>query len=477
MRQIAAIALLALRHVFRSRVVLVLSVLLFAAAFFLPLALRSDGTPEGLIRIHLAYVLGIASFLLSLATLWAGCAAVSQEADDKTLQLLLVKPVPRLRIWIGKWTALLVLDALLLAFVGAVAAGTLQAKLRRGGFEPDALAAAKQTVLASLQTLRAPLPDVEADVRVEYEQLRAAHRLPNNASESAILDSLRRTRLAHLYSIAPGATRGWLFTISPPARQGSPTTLIVQFKADSSVPGAAEMEASIELDVAGQIFSRPLRAMPGTLQTVVFDGIPVAASSATVSFANRGTHGATLFFDPADGLVLRRPVGTFAGNYLRALGQLYLRLALFAAIGVTLGTLFSMPVATFLTLVLILILQLSGFISAAAQVDRATFVANVAPFGAVAPDHGGNDAREVAAPSPVARAAATVLFYAYRATYLTLRPLLEDQTLDDLSTGTYLPPRDLLRNVLQQGLVLPALLAVLSTAVLRRREWALPAGN
>ena len=101
MSQIAAIALLALRHVVRSRVVLVLSALLFAAAFLLPLALRSDGTPEGLIRIHLAYVLGLGSFLLTLATLWAGCAAVAQEADEKTLQMLLVKPVPRLRIWLG----------------------------------------------------------------------------------------------------------------------------------------------------------------------------------------------------------------------------------------------------------------------------------------------------------------------------------------------------------------------------------------
>ena len=77
----------------------------------------------------------------------------------------------------------------------------------------------------------------------------------------------------------------------------------------------------------------------------------------------------------------------------------------------------------------------------------------------------------------VARATATVLFYVYRGTYLTLRPLLEDRTLEALATGTRLPPRDLLRNALQQGLVLPLLLALLSTAVLRKREWAIPSGN
>ena len=130
-----------------------------------------------------------------------------------------------------------------------------------------------------------------------------------------------------------------------------------------------------------------------------------------------------------------------------------------------------MPVATFLTLVLILVLQLSGFIVAAAQVDRATFVKNVAPFGRNAHVHG--DAAPPA-PSAAARAAATGLFYAYRATYLTLRPLLEDRTVDALATGTWLPPRDLARNAVQQGLVLPLLLGLLSAAVLRNREWALP---
>lgn len=473
MRQIAAIALLALRNVFRSRVVLVLSALLFAAAFLLPLGIRSDGTPEGLIRLHLAYTLGIASFLLALATLWAGCAAVSQEADDKTLQLLLVKPVPRLRIWLGKWLALLLMDALLLALVGAAALFTLRRQLQHGGFEPAALAAAEQTVLSARETLRAPLPDVEADARAEYARLRAAGAIPAAAAESAVLDSLRRAELARRYSIAPGAERIWTFARPPAAGWRRAPPLAVQFKADSSVPGAADVTATVALRVGDREETRDVRAMPGTLQTVLFDGSAAAPGPISVAFRNRGAHGATLFFDPAAGLVLRPAAGTFAGNYLRALGQLYLRLALFAAIGVTLGILFSMPVATFLTLVLILILQLSGFIVAAAQVDRAAFVANVAPFGATGHAHG----EAVAAPSAAARVAATALFYAYRGTYLTLRPLLEDRTLDALSAGTYLPPRALRRNFLQQGLLLPAGLALLSTAVLRRREWALPAIN
>lgn len=474
MKAIAAIALLALRTALRSRVILVLFLLLLTAGVLLPLTVRSDGTPDGLIRIHLAYTLGVASFLLTLSTLWAGCAALSQEAEDKTLQLLIVKPVPRMSIWAGKWIALLIINALLLALVGVTAAVTLQMKLRRTEADPTALALARQTALTSLQTLDAPLPDIEVEVQAAYDALRAKGPLPPEMTTASIYDSLRRTLLARHYSIAPSASHSWHFALPHPSR--NPPSLMVQYKCDSSVPGAADMHSTLTLQTGEHTVSREVLAMPGTMQTVLFSNIPPNAAAAEVTLLNHGTHNATLFFDPGEGLVLRQPAGTFAGNYLRALFQLYLRLALFAAIGVTLGTLFTMPVATFITLVLLLILQLSSFVSAAAQVDRADFVANVSPFGATGHTHD-NAETDPETPSIIARGAANLLFFTYRGTYLTLRPLLEDRSLEDLSTGTFIPPQDVFRNFLQQGLLLPALLALFSTAVLRRREWALPAQN
>jgi len=472
-KSIAAIALLALRTALRSRVILILFLLLLAAGFLLPLTMRSDGTPDGLIRIHLAYTLGLASFLLTLSTLWAGCAALSQEAEDKTLQLLIVKPVPRFNIWLGKWIALLIINALLLALVGVTAAVTLQLKIRQADLDPSALALARQTTLSSLQTLYAPLPDVEPEVLAEYESLQGRGAIPPEMPKTAVLASIRRTQLAQRYAIAPSNSLQWNFVL--PAIPSASSSLLVRYKCDSSVPGATDGQCTLTMHAGNREFKRDILAMAGTPQTLLFTNIPAGTDTITLTLINHGTHNATLFFDPSIGVILRQPAGTFAGNYLRALAQLYLRLALFAAIGVTLGTLFSMPVATFITLVLLLILQLSSFVSAAAQVDRADFVRNVAPFGANAHTHGETDA--TTRPSLLARSTANLLYVAYRGTYLTLRPLLEDRSLEDLSTGTRIPPRDVLRNFLQQGLFLPLLLALLSTAVLRRREWALPQNN
>jgi len=473
-KSIAAIALLALRNALRSRVILLLIFLLLGAGILLPLTMRSDGTPEGLIRIHLAYTLGLASFLLTLSTLWAGCAALSQEAEEKTLQLLIVKPVPRISIWLGKWVALLIINALLLALVGVTAAITLHLKIRQAERDPAALTVARQTTLACLETLHAPLPNVESEAQAEYDALLARGALPSELSKKAVLGSIRRSLLARHYAIAPSNSLSWTFI--PPAGSQPTRTLLIRYICDSSVPGTTDIGTTLTLQTAKQKITRELPAMAGTSQTVLFTNITPDAGDLTVTVLNHGTYNATLFFDPSNGMVLRWPMGTFTGNYLRALAQLYFRLALFAAIGVTLGTLFSMPVATFITLVLLLILQLSGFVSAAAQVDRTDFVANVAPFGADAHTHG-EAKTDSSSPSLVARGTANILYFAYRGTYLTLRPLLEDRSVEDLSTGTRIPPRDVLRNFLQQGLFLPLVLAFFSTAVLRRREWALPADN
>lgn len=477
MSQILAIALLALRHTIRSRVILVLVALILAAAFLLPLGIRHDGTPAGLIRLHLTYTLGIAGFLLGLASLWGGCAAISQEADDKTLHLLLVKPVPRHRIWLGKWLAILLINAILLLLVATTAILTLRAKLQRESFDPAALAEARHSSLAALETFREPLPDVEADIRAELESLRTRRLLPDHLTEAAILDALRRAHLARLYSIGPGESRTWSFSL-PRGSQRAPDVLLVQFRCDASMPGAIHMQARMNLRINGETLARDITVMPSTVQTVLFSGLP-PGERLSLEFVNHGTHQASLFFDPADGLVLRRARGTFAGNYVRAILQLYLRLALFAAIGTTLGTLFSMPVAVFLTLVLVLVLQLSGFVSAAAQLDRETFVENVARFGAGGHSHDhahGEEDHAHASPPPAlaARATATALFAVYRVTWLALRPLIEHRAIEDLASATRIPPRNLYRDSLQQGLIFPAILALLSTAVLKKREWALP---
>ena len=213
-----------LRLLVRSRLALLMLLAVLAADAALPLTIRGDGTLEGLIRLHLTYTLGSASFLLGLFSLWTGCGGIAREAETRTLQLLVVKPVPRLSIWLGKWFALLALDAALLAVAVSASAATLAVRLRSPAFTDAERAATLPRTLVALAPFRAPLPDVESEVRADYDRLRAAGRLPD-APESTLLSQIRRNVLARTYALPPGGSNARpTFPPTPPSGWGSAAT-------------------------------------------------------------------------------------------------------------------------------------------------------------------------------------------------------------------------------------------------------------
>ena len=222
-----------LRGMLRSRVVLVLLGVLVIAACWLPLTVRGDGTLTGMIRLQLTYPLGIGMFLLTLATLWAGCSGIAGEAETKTLHLLLVKPVGRFRIWLGKWFALLLINAVCLTIIaGAVGIG-LQWQLRTRNFPASALDEARATTLAALQTLPPLQPDITAPVQQAYEQWLAQTPNAQEIPASVILPAIRRTVLARAFSVPPNDA---LTLHYPLARHPTAPYLAVQWRGNPPSP-------------------------------------------------------------------------------------------------------------------------------------------------------------------------------------------------------------------------------------------------
>ena len=88
MRKVFAIAGIAIRSAIRSRVVLVLLALLLIAIVALPLTIKGDGTVTGAVQVLLRYTLGAVNIILSIATLWAGCAAISAEVQEHQIHLI-----------------------------------------------------------------------------------------------------------------------------------------------------------------------------------------------------------------------------------------------------------------------------------------------------------------------------------------------------------------------------------------------------
>ncbi|MBP7829546.1 MAG: ABC transporter permease [Kiritimatiellae bacterium] len=454
MRKVWAIALLALRGAVRSRVVLLLLAFLLLTIAGLPLTVQGDGTLGGEVQILLRYTLGLAMLILSLASLWAGCASVSLEWQSKKLQLVCTKPIHPFQIWLGKWLGLMLLNTALLAVSGAVTAGLLRWRLR----EPLRDPAQRELLLTDILVARRPLqPDavnVEREARARLQEARERGLLPPHVPPEAMYRAVRDSLLVEAFSVPPGGARAWRYP--RPGKLDPAHPLSLRFRFSSSTPGPGRVAGAWTLHrgdtgPAVRVETHAVATTPHSLHASIRE--LQGEDPLVVEYRNTDAGGVTVLFSPEDGLETLAYAGAFAPNYARGLVVLWGQLALLAALGLTAGSLFSMPVAAFVSGFVLLLTQLAGDLqSMAARPMFLTTHHGEAMFG------------------PRAAALFQQLF---RALHIMVGPLEVPDAMARLTTGVLVPWTETLRVLWTHGLAYPLVLAGLAAWVMRRREPAL----
>ena len=125
MKSILAIAGLTVRAAIRFRFFLVMAISLVTLVLLLPVLIKHDGTAEGLLQILITYTLGVVFILLGASTLWMSCSVLARDIEDCSIQTLVVKPVPRWKIWLGKWLGIFFINLFMLNLCGGFLDGLI----------------------------------------------------------------------------------------------------------------------------------------------------------------------------------------------------------------------------------------------------------------------------------------------------------------------------------------------------------------
>lgn len=455
MRPTLAIAAIALRNAVRSRVVVVLLAALLASAIGIPITVKGDGTLQGQLQIILRYSLGAASLLLALATVWAGCAAISLEIQHRRIHMVAVKPVRRSSIWIGSWLGLVILNGILLGFIGAVNYGLIRWRLAREAVAPDERAKVEHRLMIARRLLRPYPPDVEQQVEAEFTSMVSAGTVSPDIPRDQYYKALRDKYRQRACSVAAGSNLVWTFPPFAIPHGQAPALLRYRF---------ALSELSFE-DISGiwRIRRGPDRTTfemahkAGPHQPHVLE-IPIEALTGpgeiTVEYENRHDRPITVFFDPDEGVTLMVPASGFGANYVRALLAIWVHLIFLAALGTAMGTLFSMPVASFVAWSLVFLLAVAGFLESLSAAH--------APLV--------HDTTQPAWQKIIGALFRFLLAVAHR----LVAPLRGPDPLDLLAEGVLLSPAWLMRVFVTKAILYTGALALLSFWVFRRRELALP---
>ncbi|MFM7102866.1 MAG: hypothetical protein ACKO3N_17040 [Verrucomicrobiota bacterium] len=362
-RGLLAVALLTLKAAFRYRLVVALLGVLVLAVFALPLAIKHDGTATGFTQILLTYTLSAITALLGFATLWLACGTLARDIDDFAMTLVAVKPVPRWQIWLGKWSGIMLLNAGLVALAGAVVYGLLQ--IRAGQLPPAQRAKLQNEVLVARAAARVPIPNLEPEV----ERLFAERRRESSVSEmdpAFVRSQIRESLKARLQAVGPGQLRAvpWVFDLGPEAVQrlkDRPLYLRVRF----FTPEYASPESVFNhgWEIGDPAVSAPLRFRNsfGPETPTEFE---ISSSQLTpdgrlaVRYANLNDK--TVLFPLEDGIEVLYHEGGFLLNYSRGLGIIVCWLGLLTAVGLFSASFLSFPVASFVSLALLVIGLSSG---------------------------------------------------------------------------------------------------------------------
>jgi len=208
-----------IRSAVRSKVFIVLAVLILLYVIGLPLTIKGDNTASGLVQVSLTYSLNVVIALISASALWLGCSLISSEIENYNIHLLTTKPCPRWLYWLGKWAGVFVMHAVILAVSMLVIYALLMfyrlpSARRHGLFTAEDIAKLEQETLTARRTFRAEHADWDKELMEEYDKRVKDGRINPNQDKIAVLKALRGEIMQKLTSnitVKPGEHVTWKF--------------------------------------------------------------------------------------------------------------------------------------------------------------------------------------------------------------------------------------------------------------------------
>jgi len=449
---------------------------LILAVLGLPLTIKGDGTLAGQIKIILYYTLGLSTVILGVATLWASCGAISQEVESKQIQLVTVKPVSAFEIWLGKWLGLLVMNTVLLFTVGLIVWFLVYWNIRSADKNAREMGIVREELLAG-RRLILPRDTLDEEVRERYHAMMNSGMITTNVARDEVLASIRKDLLAAKTVVGPGAAKRWILDmpdyLKDAGKEGKPVTLQIRFspvrRGNNAVcgewsmgterkPVLFNMVTNVSMDGTYQ-FTVPVT--PSLMDSIMEDPVTNGSSrghTMIVEYRNgTGSESRTVVFDRKQGIVLYVRESGFEANLIRSMLVILCRLALLAALGLTAGTVFSFPVATFSAFSLILLSVIIHYFIFLLATDTGSCCAEHA--SAIDEESIGRKIAEQAA----------------KGVDVVLAPVMRRDPVDLLSEGELVSWGDVGKALLLMVIVYPALFGFAGVLLLRRRELALPA--
>lgn len=374
MRNIRAVAFNTIAQALRMKVAAVIIILLLLLLPLMSVVMSGDGSLLGKLQSFSSYGLSLVSILLCLFTITIACFTLSNDIRRRYLDMVVTKPIRRYQVVLGKFLGIVLLDAILLLIFTAIIYGLTLAMPRLREADEVQQARADAEFFTARQVVSPARDEQSASERAEerFLQLREQGNLPENMTEEQVLLELIRQEQTAEQSVAVAAVKEWEFSnLKVPSDPNAVIFIRYKFNAspepyDSQVFGQWRVGDLAQVKLGAPRTQSPIYAVQRTESVrdphefaVPADCISEDGNLTVAFFNNQNMNNCTVVFSELD-LLYR--VGSFEHNLFRAALLIAIRLVFLAALGVSLSTWLSFPVAVLASLVVYFSGLVNGFI-------------------------------------------------------------------------------------------------------------------
>ncbi len=466
LQPLAAMVALTWKAAFRYRLFVAVALLLVGSVVVLPLLIKDDGTARGFAQILLTYTLSTITLLLGFATLWLSCGVLARDIEECQMQLVVVKPIPRWQVWLGKWLGVVSLNLALLAVSGGAVYGMLM--YRAAKLPEREQARLRSEILVARGSLKEEVFDVKAAVdRYLAERVQSAD--TNGMNFAYERQMLERQARADMEVVPPRSYRVWRIPVGQLSQSLDLDRFQLRFRFYGADTNSLKEHAGEWTVGSGQtaIRSNPLPLAANTFHEQTVRLTPLGEDKRLRDLLNEkgelviqytNADDTAVVFPIEDGLEVLYHEGGFALNYLRGLLIILFWLSLLAALGLAASSYMTFPVACFCSLGVLIVVFSSGTLS--------TTVSEGTILGV---DHETGE--------PVAQRFDTAMLPVFSAMLNVINLAQEFSPVDSLSTGRSITWGRLAQAFAQIVLLLGGLLAAVGMWLFYRRELATAQSN
>lgn len=375
MHSIWAVAKNTLAQALRMKIAVMIILLLLLLLPIMGKIMDGDGTLLGKLQTFTSYSLGLISLLLCILTIAIAAFTLSNDIKRKHIHLVLTKPIQRWQLIAGKLLGIVLLNSVLLSIFGVIVYALIVLIWSYSDVPIEQRIRAQAEFFTSRIGVKMQLDKDALNNRAleRYKEISREGQLPDEADSAKVLAELYNQEVMKEKKVELGQAKEWAFDNVRVKNADDPNSvLFVRYKlqavttpADEKVFGRWKV-GDLRQFLAGSKMESPVYSVerPDTLRTAHEFAVPADAVTSDgylgLAFFNDPSLNATTII-PEDVEVLYK-TGGFTENYVRAVLMIFVRLVFLAALGVSLSTWLSFPVAILVCLAVFFAGLTNGFI-------------------------------------------------------------------------------------------------------------------